>query len=209
MPTTTELTEKYISEHLSVKNCLKKGLVNYSALARAISKEISPEKKTSNEAILIAARRFKEKIKGKSAEEDIINLFKNSNMEIKNNIIVYTLEKNIYPDSLIEIEKVIKKNKELFFSIEGTKTITLIVQKQNKGLIEKRFRTNILYKKDDLSLITIASPGIANTPGAVHHISGVFFEKGINIGEFMSCHNDTLIVIDSNDIEKIMKFLNF
>ena len=209
MPTTTELTEKYITEHLSIKNCLKKGLVNYSALARLIAKDLGIIKTSSKEAILIASRRYKEKIKGKKGEEAVLELFKNSNMDIKNNVVTYTLEKNVYPDSLIEIEKQIKKEKELFYSIEGTKTITIIVQKQNSGLMDRKFKSSILHKKGDLSLITITSKNIANTPGAVHYISGLFFEKGINIEEFMSCHDDTLVVIDSKDIGDVMKVLQF
>lgn len=208
MPTTTELTEKYISEHRSIKGCLKKGLINYSALSRIIARDLDIEKTSSKEAILIAARRFREKIKSK-AEDEAMKLFKNSNTEIKNSIVVFTLEKNIYPDSLIEIEKQIKKKNELFFSIEGTKTITIIIQKQNKSMVKERFKNNIIGKKESLSLITITSKGIGKTPGAVSYISGQFYENEVNIEEFMSCHDDTLIVINSKDIGKIMRFLNF
>ena len=209
MPTTTEITEEYISEHRSIKDCLQKGILNYSALSRLIGKELNIEKKTSREAILIAALRFKDKLKGIVLEDEIIKLFKNSNIEIKNNIIIYTLDKSIYPDSLIDIEKTIKKDKDLFFSIEGTKTITLIIQEKNTKIIEQKFKNNIIKKRQDLSLITISSPGIENIPGAVYHISGLFFESDINIEEFMSCHHDTLILIESKNINKAMKFLKF
>ncbi|MBI3033105.1 hypothetical protein HYY69_06530 [Candidatus Woesearchaeota archaeon] len=107
------------------------------------------------------------------------------------------------------IEKSIKKERELFFSIEGIKTITLIIQQKNKKLIEQKFKHNILNQQEELSLITISSPGIENIPGAVYHISGLFFEHDVNIKEFMSCHDDTLIVIESCDIPKLMKFLKF
>lgn len=210
MATTAELTEKYIMEHVSIKDCLKKGLINYSALARLISNELGIEKKTSTEAILVAARRFRMKmIDGHHHENDILNLLKKSNVEIKNNIVIFTLEKYVYPDSLIDIEKVIKKDKALFFSIEGTKTITIIVQEQSAGLVEKHFRAHVLDKRENLSLFTITSHGIRTTPGVVSHISGMFFENDINIEEFMSCYDDTLIVIDSKDTNKVIKFLNF
>jgi aspartokinase len=209
MPTTTDLTESYIKEHASIKYCLKKGLINYSALSRMISKELSLEKKTTKEAILIASRRYKEKINVKQSELDIIRLFKNSNLDIKNNIVVYTIEKNIYPDALIDIERQIKKDHSLFFAIEGTKTITLIIQKQNKEDIEKAFKTKIIEKKETLSLITISGKGIGDTPGAVNFLSSQFFENSINIEEFMSCYDDTLIVIETQNLEKAIGFLNF
>jgi hypothetical protein len=209
MPTTTEITERYISEHRSIKECLKKGLINYSSLSRLISKDLDLEKKMSKEAILAASRRFKDKIKSASSDGRIIDLFKKANIEIKNNITVFTIEKNIYPDALIEIEKTIKKQSELFFAIEGTKTITLIFQKKNKELILKKFRNNIINKNENLTLITIASEGIWQTPGAVNYISGLFFENEINIEEFMSCYDDTLILIKSEYVEKTMRFLKF
>lgn len=209
MATTTELTEQYIKDHQSIKHCLKKGLINYSALSRLIAKDLKIEKKTSKEAILIAARRFKEKIKDNQAEKDVLKLFKNSNVEIKNNIVSYTIEKTIYPDSLIEIEKDVKKQKALFFAIEGTRTITIIIQKQYKALLDKSFKNYIVEKKENLSLITINSEGIGDIPGAVSYIAGLFFEHSINMEEFMSCYDDTLIVIDSKDTAKAMSFLQF
>lgn len=209
MVSITELTEKYILEHESIKNCLKKGLINYSALARLVAKECGIEKRASNESILVAARRFREKINGGSLEDEIIHLFRKSNIEIKNNVVIYTLEKYIYPGSLIDVEKKIKVENSLFFSIEGTKTITIIVQRQNCGLVEKNFMGHVLSKKENLSLITITSPGIESTPGAVSYISGLFFENGINIEEFMSCHDDTLIVIESMNLDKVVGSFNF
>ena len=47
MPTTTELTEKYLSEHPSIKDCLKEGIINYSKLSRKIANELEIEKKTN------------------------------------------------------------------------------------------------------------------------------------------------------------------
>lgn len=209
MVTTSELTEKFINEHVSVKDCLKKGLLNYSALSRLIAGELGIEKETSKEAILVAARRYKDKIKTCSLEDSVFKLFEESDIEIKNRVYIYTLEKNIYPDALIDLEKQIKKDKCMFFSIEGTKTITVIIQKRYMNLIEKAFKGFIVNKKEDLSIVTITSPGIENTTGAVSYLTGLFFENEINIFEFMSCYDDTLIVIDSKDVEKAMKFLNF
>jgi len=209
MPTVTEITEKYISEHRSIKDCLIKGVINYSALSRLILKELGLDKHISHEAVLIASRRYREKLKGKSWDDNIADMFQRNNVEIKNNIIIYTLDKNLYPDSLIEIEKNIKKEDNLFFSIEGTRTITLIIQSQNKSLIETKFRNNIRIRKENLSLITITSPGIADMPGAVSYITGLFFENEVNIDEFMSCHDDTLIVIKSKYVDRIIKIFGF
>jgi len=40
MPSITKLTEDYILEHPSVKDCLKNDLVNFSSLSRKIAEEL-------------------------------------------------------------------------------------------------------------------------------------------------------------------------
>ena len=60
---TTEITEKYLREHPSIKDCLKNNIVNYSKLSRKIAKDLEIEKETSIEAILIACRRYARKLK--------------------------------------------------------------------------------------------------------------------------------------------------
>jgi len=209
MSTTTELTEQYIAEHQSIKDCLKKGLINYSALSRRIGKAIEQDKKSKPEAILIAARRYKEKLAKMEGDEKVLNLFHNSSLEIKNRITTLIIDKNLLSESLIEIEKEIKKERGLFFAIEGTKSITLIVQDQHAIKLESKFKHNLVTKKEQLSLITITSSGIGVTKGAVSFLSGLFYEHGINIEEFMSCHEDTLVVIRSSDVVKAMQFLKF
>lgn len=209
MPTTTELTEEYISKHHSIKRCLGEGVINYSALARHIAQELDITKSTSLEAILVAARRFREKLTDEDRDQKVIECFERSNIEVKTNIVVFTLEKRVYPEQLIEIEESLKKENFLFFSIEGTRTINVILQKQHAPLIEKRFKRNIVSRKDDLALITITTEGIGETPGVVHFMTGLLFERGINIEEFMSCHEDTLIIIRSSDLISTMDLLTF
>lgn len=209
MPTTAQLTEEYINSHPTIKDCLKKNLLNYSALSRLISKELNIKKTTSKEAILVASRRYKEKIDSNFSEEKIIELFKNSRVEIKNKISVLIIEKNIYSQELIEIEKKIKLEKGIFFSIEGTRTITIIVQDQDMKIVEKKIENHIINKNEKLSLISVYSPGIEKTPGVIAFLTGLFFENGINILEIMSSWNDTLIIVESQDIKKVMDFLNF
>lgn len=209
MPTTTQLTEEYIKSHPSIKDCLKRGLINYSALSRLLSQELHIEKKTSKEAILVASRRYREKISAICLEDNIIELFKNSSLEIKNKISVLVIEKNIYAEELIEIEKTIKREKGVFFAIEGTKTITIIVRDQNRKLVEAKFGRYVISTNERLSLISVYSPGIEKTPGAIAFLAGLFFENGINILEIMSSWNDTLIIVESREIGKIIDFLTF
>jgi aspartokinase len=205
----SSIVEKYISEHLSVHDCLKKGIINYSALARVIADEEKIKKENTLESIAISALRLKEKIKNDDFDQKLKKMFDKTNVEVKGSMASVTVEKQFFPESLIEVEKEIKKQHGVFFAIEGISAITLIFQRQFLPILEQKFKKYIVHKKDNLSLITFISPGIQDTPGAVAFISMLFFQNKVNIQEFMSCYETTIVLIESKDLDKVIKFINF
>ena len=209
--TTAELTNEYIKEHPYIKTCLKKGLINYSSLSRLIAKDLGIEKKTSKEAILIAARRFREKLKDEYAyEKKTKDLLARSEMDIKNKITVFVLEKSIDLDSVDEIQKKIRKEAGTFYLVEGFGSYTIITQEKYLDMIKDRMKPKIIKQKKDLVLITMKSPeDIEEAIGVMYYTTSLFAENGINIVEFLSCWTDTLFVIKAEDLGKTMGFLKF
>lgn len=211
MPTTTELTEKYLTEHPSIKDCLKHGIINYSKLSRKIANELDIEKMISIEAILIACRRYEAKLKEKRIlEEEILKILKKSELEIRNRIMVAIIDKKIYMKNLIEMEKKMRRTADTFYAIEGTKVFTIILSEKYLDELKTLFEKNIIKISKNLAMITIKSPkDLENTPGVISYISSIFSECGINIVETMSCWTDTIYVISENDIPTVMNFLKF
>lgn len=209
--TTTELTNEYINEHPYIKSCLKKELINYSSLSRMIAQELGIGKKTSMEAILIAARRFKEKLKkDEGHEKKIKDLLVDSEIEIKNKIIVFILEKTLNFESLDELQKKIKKESGTFYLLEGSDNYTLITQEKYSDLINKNFKLKLIKSNKGLALINLkTSKEIEKTPGVLAFITSLFAENSVNIIEFLSCWTDTLFIIDAKDINKAIEFLRF
>jgi len=207
----TKLTEQYISEHPSTKDCLKKGLINYSSLTRQICKELNLDLKKNFDAVLIACRRYHRKI-GKEAvlENKIIEILKDSKLEVKNKIVVVLVEKDIYYGHIIELQKEIKKKSELFHIIEGSNTITVITSSEYLGVVKKLFKNKIIKVTEDLAEVTLkSSEDVENTPGVIAYLSTLLAENGVNIIETMSTWTDTLFVIAEKDIAKIMGLLRF
>ena len=209
--TTTEITVDYIKEHPYVKVCLKKGLLNYSSLARLIAKELHIEKQSSKAAILIASRRFREKItKDISSEREIKDLFSTSELDIKNKIVVFILGKHLNFDRLLDIGKSVKKDEGLFYFLEGSHSCTIITQQQHSPLFERAFKNDIIKKTENLALVLFRSPPtIEHTIGAVAYLSSLFAENGINIIELFSSWTDTAFVIDSRDLTHVFGFLKY
>jgi len=211
MPTTTELTEKYLEQHPSIKDCLKYGIINYSKLSRKIAQELSIEKETSIEAILIACRRYEAKLqKEKILEQDILNILKKSELEIKNKIVVVIIDRKIYMKNLIEIEQKIRATADTFYAIEGTKVFTLIISEKFIEELKTVFEKSIIKVTTNLAMITLKSPkDLEHTPGVISYITTIFGERGINIIETLSCWTDTIFVISEDDIPKVMIHLKF
>jgi aspartokinase len=209
--TTTDLTVQYIKEHPAVKICLKQGLINYSSLSRLIAKELGIEKQTSKEAILIAARRFKEKLKSEQGQEQKIQLLlSRSELDIKNKIAVFILDKAINLDFIDEIQKEVRNDSGTFYILQGSDNYTVILQDKHAGKIDSKFKRNIIKKHMGLALITFKSAkDIENIYGVLSYLTSLFAENGVNILEFLSCWTDTLFVIDSKDVAKTINFLKF
>ena len=207
----TKLTEKYIAEHPSIKDALKKGMINYSKLTRQIAKDIEIDLKKNFDAILIACRRYYRKVKDEAVlEKKIIGILKESKVQVKNKIIAVVLEKNIYMDDLLNMEKDAKKKQEDFRIIEGANAITIITTEEFLDRIQKSFKNKILRENKQLAEITIKSPQeIESTSGVISYLYSLFGEHGINITETMSCWTDTIFVIKEEDVGKAMGILRF
>jgi len=207
----SDLTISFVEENPTVKSCLKKGFINYSALARKIADSNEIKNNSSFDAIVVALRRYKQKLDNKiDFEKSILSLLSKSDTSIKNKIVVFVIEKNTSLSQLDEIQNQIKKGSGAFYLIEGTATYTLITQEKYLELINTKLKHFILKKKSDLNMVIInSSPEIENTTGVLAFLTSLLSENGINIHEIISCWTDTIFIIDSKDISKAIDLLKF
>ncbi|NOZ80345.1 MAG: hypothetical protein GXP63_01615 [DPANN group archaeon] len=208
---TAEETEHYIEQHKSIKDALLAGVINYSALARKIAEDLGKHKKTSKEAILVAAIRYGQKIKGQKRREHAITaLLSASHLEIKNKVAVLTLEKSVFQDHLTALQKKVKRQEDVFFSIDGTKSITLILSGAYVGEARKLFKGRILSIKTATTVVIIKSEeSIEDIPGVLGYIASRFADHDVNIIECMSCWTDTILIVKDEDVPKVMEFMSF
>ena len=207
----TKTTEQYINEHPSIKDCIRKGLMNYSALTRKIATELELDVKKNFDAILIACRRYYAKVKKERVLEDkILDILRQSKLEVKNKIVVVLVEKDVYYGHLIELQKEVKKRSELFHIIEGSNTMTVITSCEFLDEIKKLLKNKIMKITENLAEVTLkSSEDMEDTPGVVAYLTTLLAENGINIIETMSTWTDTLFVIAEKDIAKVMEVLRF
>jgi len=208
---TAKATEDYVNTHPSVKDCLAKNLINYSKLARIVADSLRIDKKSSFEAILIACRRLQEKLKKAKANEDsIMAILKQSKLEMKNRITAVVLQKTAHYESLMGLQKLVKKKNEIFHLIEGANALTVVTNAEFLPQLLELFKKEIIVVNKDLVEITIKSPPeLETTAGVMGYLYSLFAEHGINIVETMSCYTDTLFVIEEKDVPAAMQALKF
>ena len=140
---TSSLTKEYIRENPSIKSCLKRGLINYSALSRKIAKDLSIENKTSKEAILVACRRYEDKLKDENkTEKEITGILEKSSISIKNKIAVFTLNKKFNMEVIEDAQKSILEKSGIFYILEGSDNYTIITQSKFSELIKAKGSDN-------------------------------------------------------------------
>jgi hypothetical protein len=207
----TKLTESYLQQHPFVKECLKKGLINYSSLARQICNDLGLEVKKNFDAVLIACRRYRTKIEAEASKQDrVLAILRQSKVEVKNKIAALVLENSIHMPNLLEIERKAKNQGEVFHIIEGISAITVITSEDFLPSIKSAFRNSIIRENKMLAEITLKSPiDIETTPGLISYLYSLFGENNINIFETMSCWTDTIFVIEEKDIARVMGLLRF
>ena len=211
MANITRITESYIAEHPFVKDCLKKGLINYSSLTRQICTDLNLDAKKNFDAVLIACRRFYNKIKSEATiEKKILEILKNSKIEVRNKINAIVLEKGIFFPNLLDIEKEAKKSNETFHIVDGATAITIIASDEFAVKIKQAFRNKILKESRDLVEVILKSPKqIGTTAGVISYLYSLLGENDINVYETLSCWTDTIFLIDEKDLSKVMALLRF
>ena len=211
MVNVTKLTEDYISEHPYVKDCLKKGLINYSSLTRQICSDLDLNVKKNFDAVLIACRRYFRKIKSEaSTEKKIVDILKGSKIEVKNKINSIILEKNIVFANLLELEKEAKKFLETFHIIEGTASITIITTDDFSKKVKQVFRNKIIKEYPNLVEVILKSPReIVTTAGVISYIYSLLGENDINVVDTLSSWTDTIFLVEEKDLSTVMEFLRF
>jgi len=207
----TKLTEDYISEHPYVKDCLKKGLINYSSLTRQICSDSDLDVKKSFDAILIACRRYFRKIKSEATtEKKIVDILKSSKIEVKNKINSIILEKSIVFANLLELEKEAKKFMETFHIVEGTTSITIITTDDFSKKVKQVFRNKIIKEYRNLVEVILKSPKeIVTTTGVISYIYSLLGENDINVVDTLSSWTDTIFLVEEKDLSRVMGFLRF
>jgi len=188
--------EEYINQHGSIKDCFKKGLVNYSALSRKIITQLKL-KEQNFDAVLISCRRYADQLKHGDNESKILKLLKKGKLKIRTKVCRFVFERNV----TLTIPPL--------HLIQGDKTISAIYEKEEYMAVKEEFEDKIIDEKPDLSELIIISPMDADlTLGFTAFISNLLADAGINFITVLGSYIEDVFIIENKDLAKALEILN-
>lgn len=191
MPSVSENVWLYVKGKPYLQEALERGVVNYSALARVIDREMGGE---DFEAVKAALRRLKERLgkERRNVEQKVLKVIKASRLEMRDKIAV------IISNRKLDIPVIAVAR-----SASG---YTYIV---GEDVAERTEHKDFLKIQKNLSMITIISPeSLEDTPGVLAYLLSSLAAENINVVEFVSCYRDTLLVFKDSDITKAFEILS-
>lgn len=205
MNSVAKKVENFVLAKPFVKESMKKGIVNFSALSRKIIVE-EKLRQSDFDAVVVALRRLSSKhFPTKDVEAKIIALLKKGKIEVKNKITVIVLDDDVFLSQLAKIVNQAIEDGETFHLIRGSKTFTIITSFEVGQKIGNFFRVNFVSEKNNLvEIIVRTGKEIESTPGVVAYMYSRFAENGVNILETLSSWTETLFVIEEKDTLKAM-----
>ena len=177
----------YVEKKPYVLEAIEQNIVNYSALAREVGKDLGIK---NNDTIKVALIRESEKYQKnrRNIQKRAITILRESNFSVTNKIA--TLHYNTFID-IVAIAYSKTPSGYMFF-------------------LDENVAKNSSFKKIDYGFAIIhikSSKEIETTPGAIAFILSALASEGINVSHVIGCREDTFIVVKEYDAPLAFKIL--
>jgi len=206
-----KIVKEIILSRPAIKECLILDVINYSALARVILKELEKENiKTSAGAVKMALIRIGEGLKKERAffEEKIKNVIAKTVIELQSDLTVITAERRAVLNNLEQLFKVME-NARFFQLTQGVETFTLVLSSEEKEKVLEIIQPKAIVDliEEQTAIVLISPEEIIETPGIIAIMTSTLSSSGVNITQIISCHKDTIFVLNRRDAPKAYQIL--
>jgi len=206
-----KIVKEIILSRPAIKECLILDVINYSALARVILKELEKENiKTSTGAVKMALIRIGEDLKKERAlfEKKIKNVVAKTVIELQSDLTVITAERRAVLNNLEQLFKVME-NARFFQLTQGVETFTLVLSSEEKEKVLEIIQPKAIVDliEEQTAIVLISPEEIIETPGIIAIMTSTLSSSGVNITQIISCHKDTIFVLNRRDAPKAYQIL--
>ena len=204
--TIAQQVKEYIMSQMCIYECLKKGIINYSQLAKLIAKEYNFDSKA---AVKMAIKRFSDSETIQEDDSELIwDILSKAKVTIKGDVSIIVIEPS--PEAISKVNEIEQKKlvalsmgETLYIIREQTAIVVIIEKDKREKALELLKGFNIIRMKENATALVVISPKeIVSTPGVLNYIISHFSLNKVNIEEVISCYRDTIIIVDENDSAK-------
>ncbi|HJQ93119.1 MAG TPA: hypothetical protein VJ874_02415 [Candidatus Thermoplasmatota archaeon] len=198
----------YIDARPVVRDALAMGIVNLSALTRRIRDETGLG---SEEAVLVACRRYTPKHATADYQAGIRKVLDKSKLEVRTRISTLTLHQSW--KAFQRLEKAIGQlqgRSHPIHVLHGSESITIITDESLLEEMKETLGTDELLKESrGLVELNIRSPeSVEDVPGVLAFLASTMAGRGINFLEVVSCYKDNIFIIEEADLFQAFQVLN-
>lgn len=189
---------------------LEMQIVNYSALARLLRKEVEGRlgRKVSEAAVKMAILRFREQLAARVSEANVLKVVGESTASLIDDVGLLTL-RGVDPLTLLSKALSMASKARLFQLTQGIRTFTIVTDDDYidgmLGELEPQW-VEAVYR-DQAAVVLVSPPDIITTPGVIAYLATLLGFNGVNITQLISTHTDTLFIVQRGDAVKAYTLL--
>lgn len=185
-----------------IKDMFRIEVVNYSGLARYLIPILKGElarEKINIEAVIMAVKRYSEKIAGETSSQKVLEVLSKCDLRLKGDLVDVTLNKTIENDSIaLEVYKQIDMDRgDIIHVYQSLTEIAILIDDKNRNLLEK---AQAIHIENNLAMITLKTPPeMIEVVGFVYYLLGLISSEGINLIDVISTYTELNFVVREED----------
>lgn len=191
---------------------LRLGIINYSALSKLLKKDLEKilGTRVSESAVKVALIRFAKPLikQSESLDNRFAKVMAASSLSLIDDVEVITIDSRKAGNVVTKILQ-LAKNARFFQFTQGVESFTLMIDREAAEQIHGLLKSvGILsFMKRQAAILMNSPPEIISTPGIISYLSFLLSSRGINVTQIISCHRDTIFIVDMEDALQVYSLL--
>jgi hypothetical protein len=205
MLTIPDIVQSLVRKSPFLEEALAAGLVNHSALARLIKKEVEREaqKRVQSGAVVVAVNRLARSVQGKAKRQRSV-FRRTPDLIVRLNLfeVTYANSRAFLPKQVKLFERLSARPQFFLTVTRGINETTIIASRELREHILTVCRGETLISQiDQLASVTVMlAPGTALIPGVYSYILKALAWEGLNVVEVVSTLNEFTIVLEDKNV---------
>lgn len=191
-----------------LSDCLARGVVNLSQLARTLAREIEEEGnvRVSVPAAKMALYRLAQRMREDSLAK-VRYVLSKSAIIVHDSVAIITIPGSLMSKALAIASTLAEKSRFIQVT-QGFRTATIVISSEDKDYMLARLGDPLEVIDNQTAIVIVSPREIIETPGVIAFLTGYLARNGVNITQIISCYMDTIIVLNSSDALKAYNLIH-